>query len=322
VTTEDQRLIDRLLKVLAKKRDKSDAFVRAVAVDLATAFRGYTEAKSTLIMGYLLKLSVDANGVIERTAENRGVVMRMIRALETLNVDTYSGGTAFERMLDKRLKRAAVLGVQRAIDTVKVVGYTPGVKYEGRASMELVRGVKQMMFANVHGVNQMDLESLRMTFMREITAPDGSVDMIRRELVKTGQIDGMRDTLGRRITVDERADRIATYEFGQLEQQAQDEALKEFYFDGEYDPSQVYKMWQTVIDGREQESHRARHHLVKTVEEWDNADFGDGTYGEPPLRSRCRCDTLFLDPVWFSKESQKKYFQGRSRMGGPLRQAA
>jgi uncharacterized protein with gpF-like domain len=63
-----------------------------------------------------------------------------------------------------------------------------------------------------------------------------------------------------------------------------------------------------VGDARTQPEHLARHGHVLSIAEWNTRNWGDGRYGLPPLRPRCRCDAIFVEPDWFSKDVRDEVF--------------
>jgi hypothetical protein len=130
----------------------------------------------------------------------------------------------------------------------------------------------------------------------------------------------MLDSAGRRITADERADRIARYEPQTLSRKTHDESINDFYYDGDAPGlDEQFRLWDTTIDNRTSPSHRRRHQIILTIGEWQIHSWGDGQYGLAPTRSRCRCDSIFVVPAWFSKETQEKQFMNRIRVT-PLEQ--
>ena len=119
----------------------------------------------------------------------------------------------------------------------------------------------------------------------------------------------MLDSAGRRLTVSERSDRIVRYEFARLTRDVEEQGITDRYYDGE-PPSldKQFRLWQATLDDRVQLEHAERHGLVLSIAEWNRRDFGDGRFGLPPLRPRCRCDVIFVVPDWFSPEVRKTVF--------------
>jgi hypothetical protein len=321
-TTEDKKLIEKLLKKNRKWFERWMVFEDKIAADLTVVMRDLEVSKRNIVMRHVSRLALDENGVFLNSPDNSGIVLEMIRDVGKFNREMIEPGAPYTKWVTKNFEKSGLKGIAKALDTVKVADQArlPAKGYRARSAMKLVTQAQDMMFRQVYDRGNMDLGILRRTFMQNITDPQGNADTLRRALIDTGQIEGMLDSAGRRITADERADRIARYEPQTLSRKTHDESINDFYYDGEAPGlDEQFRLWDATMDNRTSSSHARRNGKVLTIEEWQAHDWGDGQHGLPPTRPRCRCDGIFVDPAWFSKETQEQQFTNRIRVT-PLEQ--
>ena len=315
-TKHDLTLIKLIAKLSKRWRMRFDAFEDAEAAKLGVIFSDYEQARRLKVLAFLGSLRLDANGIIENSAENLEEVTQALKDLKKLQLDSFDKQSSFGKWVDRNYDKAAKMGVLKAKDSYKIgegkalpTGYTP-------PTARLVRQTKQMTFMQVTNRNQMDLDLMKQSFLRSIYDPTATVQSLRQELVDRGQVEGLVDTIGRRITASERADRIAKYELSALETQAQQETVADIYHDGEQSLDD-YWLWVATLDGRQGHDSEVRNGQVLTMKQWRKKDFGDRYTGRiKPLRPRDRCDMVNVQPEWFSKDIRKKYFN--SKIGTPI----
>jgi hypothetical protein len=316
-TPEDIALIERLLRKNRKLAEKWAAFEDTAAAQLAPIFRDFEVGKRGLLLKHLVGLDVDDVGRILNNDANTGHILQMLRDVGGYNDEFLRPGSPFVKWVNKNMDRSAVLGIRKALDTVRIADASrlPAKGWQAERAMSQAAGTKEMLFEKMHGRGAMDLDILRDRFMDHMLDPQGTVDTLRTDLVNTGQIEGMLDSAGRRVTADVRADRIANYELAELKHKAQDEALAEFYYDGEMPAlDEQFRLWDATGDTRTRESHMRRHQKILTIEEWQSHSWGDGRYGLPKTDPGCRCDDIFVDPEWFSPETRERHFTNRMRV--------
>ena len=324
MTHNDEILIRRLLKKNRRWQERWSVFEDVIKDDLAEILRGVEATKRRTVLGFINRLALDENGVILNSPDNTRTVLEMLKSVGKLNREIIEPGAPYAKWVTKNFEKSGVMGIRKALDTVKIADSArlPAKGYRARSAMRQVTQARDMMFRQVHDRGNMDLGVLRRAFMRNITDPQGNADTLRLELTKSGQIEGMLDSAGRRVTASERADRIARYEPQTLARKAHDEAINDFYYDGQAPGlDEQYRLWDATMDNRTTASHARRHQKVLTVEEWQTHEWGDGQYGLPPTRPRCRCDGIWVEPSWFSKGTQEKHFENRLRVE-PMEEAA
>lgn len=317
MTQADKQLIDRLLKRNRRWAQKWAAFEDQIASELASILRGIEAGKRRLVLSFIDRLSISESGVIENTIANQRVVLKMIREVGGYNAGLTTPRSPLGKWISTHFEKSAVLGIRKAIDTVAIVdkAMLPAKGYQAQAALRLATKAQDEVVLALMKRGDADLDILRREFVKQIFDPNGTTDVLRQRLIDTGQIEGMLDSAGRRVTADERADRIARYEPQTISRMAHDEAINDFYYGGEAPgPDEQFRLWDAVMDARTTASHAARHQKVLTVEEWQTHDWGDGQYGLPPTRPRCRCDAIFVDPSWFSEETREKHFENRLRV--------
>jgi hypothetical protein len=310
MTPEDKRLIDRLLKRNRKWAERWRVFEDSIADDLAEIMRNIEAGKRQKVMSFVTRLALDENGYILDTPDNYRVTLAMLKDVGGYT-DTVTGkDSPFGRWVVKNMDKSATLGVRKALDVIGIADKAslPRKGYKAKSAMRLATKAQDILFDQMHARSEMDLNVLRRVFLENIFDPNGNIDSVRKQLTDTGQIEGMLDSIGRRVTADERADRIARYEPQTAARKAHDEALNDFYYDGEALPlDEQYRLWDAVMDDRVSDKHAGWHGKVKTVEQWEALD------GLPPTRPRCRCDAIMVEPHWFSEETQKERFEGRAQ---------
>ena len=310
-TRHDDKLITLLTKKSAKWTRAMDATTEDASKYMTAVFEDFQKAKRLKLLAFLDTLSLDENGRIVNVAANEMRLAGFIQELQTLQIETFDPESSFGKWIDRQYGKAANTGVKKAGDFYKIgegvktlpTGYAP-------PTAELIRGVKEMLFLQIADRNSMDLDLIRQSVMRRILDPTGTVQSLRQDLLKTGQLEDMLDSAGRRITASERADRIASYEFADLTTKAEQQTVNEIYNDGEEDPEGTFYLWHQVQDDRKSESHAKRHGKIMSQSAWETKDFGDGQYGLAPTRPRCRCDNILVRPEWFSPEVREKLLAG------------
>jgi hypothetical protein len=308
VTPADKQLIERLLKKNRRWAARWRVFEDSIADDLVKIMREMEAGKRQKIMSFVSRLALDENGYILDTTDNWRVTMGMLKDVGGY-ADTVTGEKSpFGRWVKKNLEKSGTLGFGKALDVIKIAEKhkLPRKGYKAKSAMRLAVKAQDNLFLQMHGRNEMDLNILRRAFLDNIFDANGTPETLRKVLTDSGQIEGMLDSIGRRVTADERADRIARYEPQTTARKAHDEAINDFYYDGEAPPlDEQWRLWDAVMDDRTTAKHAEYHGKVKTIDEWNALE------GLPPTRPRCRCDPIMVEPHWFSDETQKERFSGR-----------
>jgi hypothetical protein len=212
-TPADIQLIERLLRKNRKWAEKWRVFEDGAASELASILRDFEAGKRGLLMGHLTGLDVDDAGRILNNNANAGRVLSMLRDVGGYNDEMLVPGSPFVKWVNTKMDRSAVLGVRKALDTVRIANAArlPEQGWAAERAMQQVAGAKEMLFEAMHGRGEMDLGVLRERFLDHMLDPHGTIDTLRVDLVRTGQIEGMLDSAGRRVTADVRADRTALH---------------------------------------------------------------------------------------------------------------
>ena len=310
-------LAKRLAKDDARWRRRFDKLETQLSADLATAFGTITSEKAQIIAYWLGNLEVSDTGVIVHNQANQDRIMRMLVDIEKIDTAAFTRGGKVDSLLEPTMGDAARRGITKALDAIRAGDQGAVPKgYRGAAAMRMADTSRTVVVDALRARSATDRAEISDMFMRRVIDPEGTSDKLRTDLAESGLLKGMKDSRGRRITVDERADRIARYEPARLAQDAHEQTAADIYFGGEVDPKQMYYLWFNPRDDRSQAEHAARHGHVMTAAEWDRREWGDGITGGPPLRPRCRCSRSFVMPHWFSKEDQKRSFEGDDVLQG------
>jgi hypothetical protein len=303
----DKKLIRLLAKLSRRWRTRFDALEDKEAAKLGRLFTSYEQDRRLKLLSFLDMLQVDETGTIIDNTKNQETALKAMQELKKLQFDRFGRKSSFGKWVDRNYEKASKMGVLKAKDSYNIgegkrlpPGYTP-------PTARLVQRTKKMTFMHITRRNAMDLDIVQQSFLRHIFDPTATVQSLRRDLVERGQIEGMVDTIGRRITASERADRIAKYELADLAQQSQIETVNDIYNDGEPNPDDFY-FWQATLDGREGEDSRERHGQVLTMKQWKKKQFSKFSGKIAPLRPRDRCDMIHVRPEWFSPRLRKRYF--------------
>ncbi len=320
---DDASIARQLLRADKRWRARFDTIEENLSDELKLIFGKLTDAKRDVILSAIARLELTPTGVILNNSVNEILLRRLLDDVERMNVGVYGPKGKVQQTVSPEFDRAARMGVRHALDSIRIgePSALPNPGYTGNASMQLVDGAERLLLDRLRTGAVRDIDIIRQAFLLRINDPEATQEVLRRDLAKSGQIEGMLDTMGRRITVDERSDRIAKYELSKLAQESHEAAVGEVYFEGNYDPEEVWYLWVAVRDDRTQPEHEDRDGHVLTAAEWETRDWGDGTFGGPPLRPRCRCSRVFVMPHWFSKGVQSRVFDGDARLGTVVKAA-
>jgi hypothetical protein len=310
-TKHDIKLIQLLDKASNKWGNKLDEFTGAASKAGAALFEDYEQNKRFLILSFLETLKLDENGFIVDGMDNREALAAMLKEMQGLNATQFSRGSQFGKWVDRNYSKAASMGVLKTQDIYKIGegtklprGYRPPTK-------AMVRRASSSLYKFIADRNAADVSIVRSSVLRRIFDPTGSVKQLRSDLTRSGQLEGILDTIGRRITASERADRIARYEFPRIMTETHRNMVDDIYNDGKPNPKNTFYLWDQVQDERKSPSHRRRHGQILSEYQWLNKSWGDKQTGLAPCRPRCRCDTSVVRPEWFSPETRKKYFNAK-----------
>lgn len=310
-TRHDDKLITLLQKKSAKLGLRTDAAIDESAEYLGKLFSDFEQAKRIKTLAFMETLRLDEAGRIVNDIDNELRLKRFLEEIRDLQIETFDPESNFGKWIDKQYDKAAKTGVMKAGDFYKIGegaalphGYIP-------PTAELVKAAKESLFLDITTRNSMDLDLIRQSVLRRILDPTGTIKTLREDLLRTGQIEGMLDSAGRRITASERADRIASYEIADLTTKAEQETVNDIYNGGEAKPDETWYLWKQVQDDRKGDDHAKRHGKILTEAEWETRDFGDNQYGLPPTRPNCRCDAILVRPEWFSPELREKMLTGQ-----------
>lgn len=318
MSRHDKKLLTLLLKRSHKWRAKFNGFENGEAAKLRLFFENYTTERRTLLLAYMDALEKGPGGVILDTAANRDATTKALFEIKGMQVRKFSKDSSFAKWVDRTYDKAGAMGVTKAKDSIKIGegaalprGYKP-------PTARLVNHAKSLTLRQLAQRNGADLDIVREEMVRHIVNPAGTVQELRGSLEKRGQIEGITDTLGRRITASERADRIAKYELSNLSTETQQATINDIYNDGEADPHNTFRLWNATLDGRHGKDSARRNGQILSEYQWSIKEFGDRYKGLPPLRARDRCDDTLVRPEWFSPQTRQKYFG--AKVTKPLQQ--
>lgn len=310
----DEILIKRLMKSFEKSRGRFSQLEQEISDTLSVLFRMYVGARSKKINSAMMSLKLDEAGRIASSRTNLLVLRKLMADLGVLTAQYYSYNPKSPgRVVDymsKNLVVAGKRGVQQYDSSAKIAEKVvlPPEAYKNQELDSLIKRNGRNTFRKMFQRETANLDTIRNVFLDNMHDPTGTPDSLRWDIEGTGLLDGMIDTAGRHITSEERADRIAKYEFSKMQREAYDMTIDKYGgLEDELFPTQRYYLWDAVMDGRTAEEHASRHGFVLTDEGWDNVYWGDGQFGRPPLRPRCRCDAIFVKPSWFSKNARRAF---------------
>lgn len=321
-TRHDIRLFDMLMRKQGKWKTKFNAFERNAGDGLKKIFTNYEKRRRFLMLSFLDSLELGEGNVILPSDKNLLRASKAIKDMGALGAKHWGKNGSFRGWVDKTYDKAARFGVNKTRDGLKAAegramraGYSPPLK-------SIINQSKKMAFRELTNREAMNLGILKQVFFRHIYDPTGTPESLREDLTRTGQIEGMLDSIGRRVTASERADRIASYELPKIAQDASVQTAYDIYNGGKPDPKKIFYAWQAVIDGRQGPDSEARNGQVLSLYQWKRKSFAGGRHGLPPLRPRDRCDAVLMMPHWFSPKTRKEYFNARTDNPMPKRLAA
>lgn len=307
-TRHDIKLTSLLERKSRKWREQFNGFEDGSAEALTAHFTKYETRKRFLILSYMDTVQLGEGGVLLDNAGNREELTRLLRDLSDLELDAFGPDSSFAKWVNRNFDRAADLGVRKARDVYKIGEGRDLPRRYSPPPATFVEKAKALLLTDITDRHAMDLDLVRKTIMRKMLDPTGTVQSLRKDLVNRGQIEGFLDSAGRRISASERADRIARYELAEVAEQHHVEMVNRIYNDGKSDPKNTFYLWDAVMDDRVSASHARRNGKVLSEYQWERKDWGDGQYGLPPTRPRCRCDAIHVRPEWFSPDTRQKMF--------------
>jgi hypothetical protein len=119
-TTEDKKLIEKLLKKNRKWFERWMVFEDKIAADLTVVMRDLEVSKRNIVMRHVSRLALDENGVFLNSPDNTGVVLEMIRDVGKFNREMIEPGAPYTKWVTKNFEKSGLKGIAKALDTVKV----------------------------------------------------------------------------------------------------------------------------------------------------------------------------------------------------------
>jgi hypothetical protein len=311
-TRHDLKLIELLESQSNKWGARMSLLTRDAEKGLTRFFVDAQKNKRLALLGFLDSLDVDANGFIVDSGKNRAELAKAMRGMRVAGVTEFGPDSSFAKYVDRQYNRAAKLGVSHTKAAYRLGegkrlprGFSP-------PTAGIVTQARGTLLRHLVDRTDTDVKIVRDSVLRRVFDPTGNVPQLRADLLRRGQLEGMLDSAGRRITASERADRIARFEFPEVSTRAHQKSVDGIYNDGKQDPKNTWYLWNQIQDGRKSKSHFKRHGEVLTEFQWATKSWGDKQKGLPPTRPRCRCNATHVRPEWFSKDTREKVFNAQT----------
>ena len=311
-TNRDMTLLELLDKRSAKFRSRLNTFEAGASQGLGAFFSDYETNRRFLVLAYMETLDVDENGVLLWNAANQRETAAVLKEMQAAHATGLGDDTQFARWVNKQYDSAAGMGVSFTKDVYRIgekkrlpIGYKPPTK-------GVVNNASKTLMRMVSNDGLKERETLRRIALKHMVSPAGDLKSLRNDLTDSGVLEGMIDSAGRRVTASERADRIARFEFHDLATRVHQETINDIYNDGEPDPKNTFYAWRQVQRPTKDPKHTRRHGQILSEYEWEHKSWGDKQYGLAPTRPRCKCITIYVNPLWLSKDTRDEVFNAQT----------